>query len=188
MLRSSCRWSCVHRRGRCIVQALPNKSDRWKAASADMSATAIVPALGWFESAPSDKNDTLPSTDRDSLWLVLKFEGLAPAQGFARPMPLAERQEGFRLFATKEKLPVARRCRYLRALFSGALQIGLFLSEIFCNLWRYCRIRARPLFRCARAFCARWRRCCEYHGHNNRSVPARPFSGCARVVLRPLVR
>ena len=103
------------------VQGLPEEQDRWKAASADTSSTAMVPALGWFESAPSETWDDVVSTDRDSLWLVLKFEGLAPAQGFAKPMPLAEPQTGFRLFAAPQNLPVARRCRFLRRLFSGAL-------------------------------------------------------------------
>jgi hypothetical protein len=104
------------------LQELPAEGDKWRAAKADVSDTAVVPALGWFESAPSDDIDS-NSKESDSLWVVLKFEGLQPAQGFAKPMPLQEQahaQRGFGLFSMPEDALLRRRKAYLRALFSGA--------------------------------------------------------------------
>ena len=103
------------------IQALPDKQNLWKAASADMSDCAAVPALGWFESAASDESQVGNSTDADSLWIVLKFEGLQPAQGFAQPMPLQQQPRGgFRLFSMPEDEPLRRRKGFLRAMFAGA--------------------------------------------------------------------
>lgn len=83
-----------------------------------MTDTAIVPPLGWFESAPSEP---CSGPESDSLWLVLKFEGLTPAQAFAAPMPKQGPAQGsFTIFQRPEDLPINRRCAYLRTLFAGA--------------------------------------------------------------------
>ena len=118
------------------MQALPEQQQRWKAASADMSTCAVVPALGWFESGPSEDASSLNSSDSDSLWVVLKFEGLQPAQGFAKAMPLQQQSRGgFRLFAMPEDEPLRRRKGFLRALFSGARSAwGCLSSTCPCSL------------------------------------------------------
>ena len=103
-----------------VVQELPEAEGRWQAAKADLSRTAAVPALGWFDSAPSADVMKDRYTEHNSLWLVIKFEGLQPIQGFVKPMPLQDKApRGFGLFAPKLGTPVRRRCSFLRALWSG---------------------------------------------------------------------
>ena len=97
---------------------MPEDAQRWKAAQADMVNSAAIPPLGWFESSPSEPCD---GPEKDSLWLVLKFEGLSPAQAFAAPMPKQGPAQGsFSIFQRPEDLPINRRCAYLRTLFAGA--------------------------------------------------------------------
>jgi hypothetical protein len=103
-----------------VMQSLPEQQLRWKMASAEMSDTSVVPLLGWFESATSDVPEDSNNRDQDSLWLVLKFEGLQPAQGFAQPMPQqGPAKRGFAIFSLPQDTPVRRRCEFLQALFSG---------------------------------------------------------------------
>ena len=104
------------------VQALPEPKQTWKHATADMTATSIAPALGWFESAATEAKDQ--RTKIDSLWLVMKFEGLQPAQGFARAPPAESPKGPLAFMGETRDDQLKRRCQYLQALFSGVHRPG----------------------------------------------------------------
>lgn len=102
------------------VQGLPDESEVWKAAIADVSITPLSTILGWFESNPvesigvdSISEDAKPLVEQ-SLWLVCKFEGMQPAQAYF----VAPRSE------PAMKLPfipssMQKRHKMLRAMISG---------------------------------------------------------------------
>lgn len=113
---SACaQWRCASH-----LQALPELGQTWKQASADMTASSIAPALGWFESATSTVDAADWRSTGDSLWLVMKFEGLQPAQGFARAPAAASPQGPLAFMGDTRDDQLKRRGQFLRALFSGA--------------------------------------------------------------------
>ena len=91
-----------------------------------MSVTPISTVLGWFESNPVESLDATTSiegvqlSNRQSLWLVCKFEGMQPAQAYlATPREEPAMKLPFMPSSTQ------RRCKMIRTILKGqVLRLG----------------------------------------------------------------